>query len=72
MRPTLQRLKQTHGRAGQPPLPAAYDPYPEQDDDDVTTVADAADLVCQPVDGDRTSLQLALMDAMSGATTWRT
>ena len=69
-RNVIHDLSQTRGIGGRPPLVAAYDPYPE-DDDDITRVADASELASAPVDGEHTSLHLALLDAMSGATTWR-
>ena len=93
MRPSIARLKMTHGRAGQVPMPAAFDPASvdagaaaeQADIDDATAdaaavvaadmesaMADVRDMVSPMVDSDRTSLHLALLDAMSGATTWRT
>lgn len=63
-------LSQTRGKKGLAPLPAAYDPEPE-DDDDITSVADASDLASRQVDGEPTALHLALLDAIAGATTWR-
>ncbi len=68
---TLHALKQTHGRAGQPPMPAAFDPNSEPEILDALRPGDVEDLVSPMVDSDHTSLHLALLDAMSGATTWR-
>ena len=64
MRPTIARLKQTHGRAGQPPMPAAFDPEPE--DDDITSVAaDMSDIVSPMVAGERPAIvHLLMLDAL--------
>lgn len=63
---TKCQLKRTHGRTGQPIMPAIVDEDPDE-------------LGAQPVelppertvDGDRTSLHTALLDAIAAATTWR-
>lgn len=85
MRPSIARLKQTHGRDGTPPMPAAFDPRPEPecpeiaDDEDPYDEYDMAgdsasvsDLVSPMVDGGTRSVAYGLMlEAVGRATTWR-
>jgi hypothetical protein len=66
-RTALRQLKRTHGRTGQPIMPAIEDEPDALDD-----VLDRCLPAERTVDGEPTPLHLALLDAMTSATTWRT
>ena len=73
MRPSLAHLKQTHGRAGTPPMPAAFDPNPEPDeiDEPLDVAGLVRDMVSPMVDGTRSVAYGLMLEAVGRATTWR-
>ena len=85
MRPSIARLKQTHGRDGTPPMPSAFDPNPElecpeiaNDEDpydEYNVAGDSAsvsDMVSPMVDAERSVAYGLMLEAVGRATTWRT
>jgi len=70
----LYALSRTHGKKGVPALPAiksSYRPRPVDDAPDALDDLPDALPAERTVDGERTPLHRALLDAMARATTWR-
>ena len=65
-----EEARTTAGKKGIPALPAIVDDEP--DEIDSLDYYPAVMPVAQTVDGDHTPLHLALLDALTSATTWRT